>query len=633
MSTCSGRSSRGVGVLVLSPFAPEPRRPRPVGRADGAGPRRARRDVGGARRSSAERTAAHRARPRVRGLCAAPRPRPARRSRFRSCGAPRSRSRSRRGSSRRSSATRQGSRRPSADGASLSRASAECAAALAARGRLARAGQQPGGGDGGAGLRRAGATRTPAAALARDRPGSRSRASSSSSPIRGAVALSSYGRAADLRLPRGGRRGSPGRLAARRAGRDRGRARTVGRREVDAPPGTRGPRAALPRGALRRPGRGRRRRHAQGAPGRPGRNGRDGVPGSGGPGRHDARRGTRSRSGSRTSGRRRLRSRRGSRRPSQPSTRSISPGDGRTSSRAASCSASASRRRSRCGRGSAPRRADVAARRRRRRGVPVGRRVGSARGRALRASRRAGARLAERVLFVEGGRSCSMRSGTVLRVARARAPRVPPGHVAATFARTSCRYAVVALDDGSLPYAASLSSAASRSRSAAARSSRSKGRTESGRRRSPRSQPGCSSPPRARVTARACGIPVAGPGSLPRPRARLDEVALGVGGDQERARARSRRSGSLGRRAPPARPLERRAGAARARSGRGGEPDLLVLDEPTRGVDPERKAELAALAPRARQPPDGASSSRRTTRGSRRTGASRSTAEEVRVAA
>jgi energy-coupling factor transporter ATP-binding protein EcfA2 len=25
------------------------------------------------------------------------------------------------------------------------------------------------------------------------------------------------------------------------------------------------------------------------------------------------------------------------------------------------------------------------------------------------------------------------------------------------------------------------------------------------------------------------------------------------------------------------------------------EPDLLVLDEPTRGVDPERKAELAAL--------------------------------------
>ena len=25
------------------------------------------------------------------------------------------------------------------------------------------------------------------------------------------------------------------------------------------------------------------------------------------------------------------------------------------------------------------------------------------------------------------------------------------------------------------------------------------------------------------------------------------------------------------------------------------DPDLLVLDEPTRGVDPERKAELAAL--------------------------------------
>ena len=35
------------------------------------------------------------------------------------------------------------------------------------------------------------------------------------------------------------------------------------------------------------------------------------------------------------------------------------------------------------------------------------------------------------------------------------------------------------------------------------------------------------------------------------------------------------------------------------------EPDLLVLDEPTRGVDPERKAELAQPAPGARRPQRG----------------------------
>jgi energy-coupling factor transport system ATP-binding protein len=74
----------------------------------------------------------------------------------------------------------------------------------------------------------------------------------------------------------------------------------------------------------------------------------------------------------------------------------------------------------------------------------------------------------------------------------------------------------------------------------------------------------------------------------------LDEVALGVGGDRGRARAaldvvglgwaaeRHPRDLSSGER-------ERLGLAAVAVA----EPDLLVLDEPTRGVDPARKAELA----------------------------------------
>jgi energy-coupling factor transport system ATP-binding protein len=75
----------------------------------------------------------------------------------------------------------------------------------------------------------------------------------------------------------------------------------------------------------------------------------------------------------------------------------------------------------------------------------------------------------------------------------------------------------------------------------------------------------------------------------------LDEVALAVAGDRERARRALARVGlgwaadrhprdlSSGER-------ERLALAAVAVA----EPDLLILDEPTRGVDPERKAQLAA---------------------------------------
>jgi energy-coupling factor transporter ATP-binding protein EcfA2 len=75
----------------------------------------------------------------------------------------------------------------------------------------------------------------------------------------------------------------------------------------------------------------------------------------------------------------------------------------------------------------------------------------------------------------------------------------------------------------------------------------------------------------------------------------LEEVALGVGGDRGRAQAALGRVGLGWAAARHPRDLssgerERLALAAVAAS----EPDLLILNEPTRGLDPPRKAELAA---------------------------------------
>jgi len=75
-----------------------------------------------------------------------------------------------------------------------------------------------------------------------------------------------------------------------------------------------------------------------------------------------------------------------------------------------------------------------------------------------------------------------------------------------------------------------------------------------------------------------------------------DEVALGVNGDRVRALDRLEMVGLAGLAARHPRDLssgerERLAIASVLAV----EPDLLVLDEPTRGVDPERKVELAAL--------------------------------------
>ena len=75
----------------------------------------------------------------------------------------------------------------------------------------------------------------------------------------------------------------------------------------------------------------------------------------------------------------------------------------------------------------------------------------------------------------------------------------------------------------------------------------------------------------------------------------LDEVALAVGGDGERARAALERVGLAW--AAERHPRDLSSGE-RERLGLAAvevaEPELLILDEPTRGIDPERKAELGA---------------------------------------
>jgi energy-coupling factor transport system ATP-binding protein len=75
-----------------------------------------------------------------------------------------------------------------------------------------------------------------------------------------------------------------------------------------------------------------------------------------------------------------------------------------------------------------------------------------------------------------------------------------------------------------------------------------------------------------------------------------EEVALGVGGDRARARRALATVGLAGHERRHPRDLssgerERLALASVLVT----EPDLLVLDEPTRGVDPARKAQLAEL--------------------------------------
>ena len=174
-------------------------------------------------------------------------------------------------------------------------------------------------------------------------------------------------------------------------GRGRCAARAVGKRQVDTPARARRARAALPRGALLRVRGGGRSRHAVAWPGGARRHRRHGLPGSGGPGRDDARR---------------KRGRLRSREPRHAAHADLAAGrtgarggrggalarekDSRALGRRAAARLPCFRARSRAGAALA-RRADVAARRERSRCVSRRGRAGTVRGRALRATRRPGA--------------------------------------------------------------------------------------------------------------------------------------------------------------------------------------------------------------------------------------------------
>ena len=81
-----------------------------------------------------------------------------------------------------------------------------------------------------------------------------------------------------------------------------------------------------------------------------------------------------------------------------------------------------------------------------------------------------------------------------------------------------------------------------------------------------------------------------------------DEVQLGNGSCARAPCARGGRSRRGTRTAIPAISRPASASVSLSRPCWSTEPDLLVLDEPTRGIDPERKLELAALL-RSQSPP------------------------------
>ncbi len=205
--------------------------------------------------------------------------------------------------------------------------------------------------------------------------------------------------------------------------------------------------------------------------------------------------------------------------------------------------------------------------------------------------------VADRVLFLEDGR--------LLLDARA-ATTASPG--SPSIGRTTCRPSPPPTLTGpsrarssraprvcrSRTAPGSRCSTAPLSRSAAARSSRSRARTARARRRSRRSSPACSipTPARSKREGRA-GLLLQDPGRYLACERVLDEVALGAHDESEARRALGRVGLAW---AEDRHPRDLSSGE-RERLGLAavavGEPDLLVLDEPTRGVDPDRKAALA----------------------------------------
>ena len=507
--------------------------------------------------------------------------------------------RSRRGSCRRSSATRAGfvealrgrgvaRRRAARARARCSRRSspARSSAALS----LAEAMEARGFG-------RPGRTRAPAPPWTRARP-ARAR--------RGAVLVawgpcgSSAGRAATFAYPDAASRRSR-RLAPGRAGRDRRAARPVrlraSRRSCARSRGSfRTSTAAASRAASRSAGRDTRRFRPAELAG----DGRDGVPGSGGPDRprprrergrvrareprHAARRDLAARP--RRARERRHRAPRGARAPRALRRRAparVPRGGARA--RAARCSSSTSRPRSSTP--TEPRRSSTLARELRR----GGRRLRAAAGAAARAH-------ADRVALRRGRpRRCSTRPATRR---SAWLERGVPAAVEHGLARQAASRGEVssALERVSLRRTTAPVARRRLARAPARRDRRAHGsERRRARRRSRSSSPGSSSPQAGASSARAARATCSriraatSSPSVPSARSRSASAATSC-----RARAALAAVGLAG--------LERRhprdlSSGERERLALAtvlvAEPDVLVLDEPTRGVDPPRKSELAEL--------------------------------------
>ncbi|HSL65159.1 MAG TPA: ATP-binding cassette domain-containing protein, partial [Gaiellaceae bacterium] len=205
--------------------------------------------------------------------------------------------------------------------------------------------------------------------------------------------------------------------------------------------------------------------------------------------------------------------------------------------------------------------------------------------------------VADRVLFVEGGRLLldAPRAAAVEWLAADR-PAFAPRHDVGTATAAAASDAVVIIDNAwysyaDLPAVCGVSLAVRRGEVVAL-----EGPNGSGKSTLAKLAAGLLEPDRGTVARRGrSGYLLQDPGRYLACEHVLDEVALAVGGDRPRARSAL---GVVGLEWAASRHPRDLSSGERERLGLAAvavaQPDLLVLDEPTRGVDPARKTAIAA---------------------------------------